>query len=131
MLRKSLAIMLALTTVSPAFAAGTALKSALSGASGGSGTASFTVDPDKGQVCYELSVSGIDTARAAHIHKGAEGASGPPVVMLDAPATGTSKGCADPGADVAKAILADPAGYYVNVHTATAPGGAVRGQLSK
>jgi CHRD domain-containing protein len=131
MLRKSLAIVLVLTTVSPAMAAQTALKSALAGASGGSGTATFMVDPDKGEVCYELSVSGIEAVKAAHIHKGAAGANGPPVVMLDAPATGSSKGCASPGADVAKALIADPAGYYVNVHTAAAPGGAIRGQLSK
>jgi CHRD domain-containing protein len=131
MLRKSLVIVFALTSVSPAFAADTTLTSALSGASGGSGSATFKVNPDTGQVCYELSVSGIDTARAAHIHKGAAGVNGPPVVMLDAPATGTAKGCASASADVAKALIADPAGYYVNVHTATAPAGAVRGQLSK
>jgi len=32
-------------------------------------------------------------------------------------------------ATVAAAILAHPKGYYVNVHTAAFPNGAVRGQL--
>jgi hypothetical protein len=131
MVRKSLAVLIAFTLVSPATAAVTTLSSSLSGASGGSGTASFKVDPDKGQVCYDLQVKDIGTAVAAHIHKGAAGAGGPPVVPLDAPGSGKSQGCADVDKDVAAALIADPAGYYVNVHTAAAPGGAVRGQLSK
>ena len=131
MVRKSLVLLLTVAMASPVLAAETTLKSSLSGASGGSGAGTFKVDPDKGQVCYELEVKGIDTARAAHIHKGAEGASGPPVVTIDAPATGSSKGCATASADVAKALIAEPGGYYVNVHTAKAPGGEIRGQLSK
>jgi len=130
MVRKSLGILLAITVASPAVAAETTLKSSLSGASG-SGSATFKVDPDKGQVCYELEVKDIGTAVAAHIHKGAAGANGPPVVGLDSPASGKSAGCKAADAAVANALIADPSGYYVNVHTATAPGGAVRGQLSK
>ena len=129
MVRKSFAVLLALAVAGPAVAAETTLKSSLSGA--GSGSATFKVDPAKGQVCYELEVKGLEAVRAAHIHKGAAGASGPPVVPLDSPATGKSAGCATASADVANALIADPAGYYVNVHTAAAPGGAVRGQLSK
>ena len=30
-----------------------------------------------------------------------------------------------------KPIVANPAGFYVNIHTADFPGGAVRGQLMK
>jgi hypothetical protein len=31
---------------------------------------------------------------------------------------------------VLQAIVDDPAGYYVNLHTAEFPGGAIRGQLA-
>jgi hypothetical protein len=34
-------------------------------------------------------------------------------------------------ADLATALLGNPAGYYVNVHTRGQPGGAIRGQLAK
>ena len=112
-------------------AAAQSLSSKLSGPDpDGGGTAKVTVKGE--EVCYELAVSNIAVATAAHIHKGAAGASGPPVVPLTKPdAAGKSSGCATVAKDVAADIAANPAGYYVNVHNAEFPGGAVRGQLSK
>lgn len=95
----------------------------------GSGTFMATVDKAKGQLCYELSVSGIATASAAHIHRGAEGKNGGPVVSLEAPAQGSSKACTDVDADVLTELAAHPSGFYVNVHNAEFKGGALRGQL--
>jgi hypothetical protein len=65
----------------------------------------------------------------AHIHKAIEGVDGPVVVSLTAPANGMSKGCAAVKPDLMSAILANPSQYYVNVHTAAFPRGAMRGQL--
>jgi hypothetical protein len=53
------------------------------------------------------------------------------VVGLEAPATGSSKGCAKVTRQQALDILKTPADYYVNVHNAEFPAGAVRGQLAK
>lgn len=119
----------------PAFAAET-LMAHLGGAGSpdtdGAGHASFKIDTAKNEVCYDVMVEKIGAATAAHVHKGAAGASGPPVVPMTAPdAAGKASGCATVDAAVAKDILANPAGYYVNVHNAEFPGGAIRGQLSK
>ena len=98
----------------------------------GAGHATFKIDSAKNEVCYTLMVEKIGAASAAHVHKGAAGASGPPVVPMKAPdASGKSAGCAAVDAAVVKDILANPAGYYVNVHNAEFPGGAIRGQLMK
>ncbi|MCW5760882.1 MAG: CHRD domain-containing protein [Phenylobacterium sp.] len=98
----------------------------------GAGHASFTIDSAKNEICYQLMVENIQPATMAHIHVGAAGVSGGVAVPLAKPdATGKSSGCATVAPDVVKAILADPAGYYVNVHNAEHPAGAIRGQLSK
>ena len=97
----------------------------------GHGRATVAVDSAKGQLCYTLTAKGSDTPTMAHIHKGAAGVAGPVVVPLDAPKDGASKGCASPPADVLAAIVANPSDYYVNIHTAAQPAGAMRGQLMK
>lgn len=97
----------------------------------GAGSAHITVNVGQTEVCYTLAVSGIDPATAAHIHIGAPDVAGPVVVPLAAPTSGSSSGCATVSRELAKDILKNPSDYYVNVHNAAFPAGAVRGQLSK
>jgi hypothetical protein len=76
---------------------------------------------------------------AGHIHSGAAGVAGPPVVALPisvaAPLVSPTgsiliqfTNVAVPEA-VANAIKANPAGFYLNLHSALNPAGVVRGQL--
>jgi hypothetical protein len=97
----------------------------------GTGFASITLNVGQTSVCWELSVSNIAPAFAAHIHAAPAGVNGPVVVPLSPPTSGSSSGCAenvDPA--LIQAIIDSPERYYVNVHNAEFPGGAVRGQLS-
>ena len=95
------------------------------------GTASIRVRLGQGQVCATLDAPNLATrAAAAHVHRAAAGAVGAVVVPLKTPdANGKSSGCVAAARTVVKGILASRANYYVNVHTAEFPGGAVRGQL--
>lgn len=93
------------------------------------GKATVTVDASSGEVCAKVT-STVKGAAAMHIHKGASGANGAVVVTLDVKSINGGSICAKGTAAVAGAIAADPAGYYVNIHTPAAPGGALRGQLA-
>lgn len=96
----------------------------------GTGTARLRVDAGDGRLCWELSARGIDPATAAHVHRGEAGTVGPPVVPLTTPdASERSEGCAAVDPALAREILAQPHRFYVNVHNAPFPTGAIRGQL--
>jgi len=99
----------------------------------GTGTAAITVDMANTQVCYTLTVQNIGLpATAAHIHRGAVGVSGPPVVTftLLPDASGTSASCVKTDPALLQEIANNPENFYVNVHNAEFPNGAVRGQLN-
>ena len=97
----------------------------------GSGTAEFRINAGQGRVCYTLSVSNIEPATAAHIHRAPPDAAGPVVVGLAAPTGGSSEGCADVERALAQELIRNPGAFYVNVHNAPFPGGAIRGQLGR
>jgi CHRD domain len=132
-----LALMLAVTIAGPAAAAGRTLTTTLLGAEevpgpgdpDGSGFAMITLNSGQGEVCWELTVSNISPATAAHIHVGEAGVAGPVVVSLSPPTDGSSEGCVATDPALIKAIRKNPTNYYVNVHNAEYPAGALRGQL--
>jgi hypothetical protein len=97
----------------------------------GSGWVELTLNQGQGTIEYTLSVENIATATAAHIHIAPAGVAGPVVVGLSAPSSGSSSGEVTVDAEIIKAIRQHPENYYVNVHNAVYPAGAIRGQLSK
>lgn len=98
----------------------------------GAGRAEISIADEFGQVCWDINnVSGIGPITAAHIHMGARGTNGPPVFTLRRANEGGYKGCTDGREWVENRIEGNPEMFYVNVHTAEYPNGAIRGQLSR
>ena len=96
----------------------------------GSGRVELRINVDKRKVCWKLRVHNIAPATAAHIHVAEAGVAGPVVIGLSAPTNGASSGCStNVDRDLLAAITHHPEDYYVNVHNADYPAGAVRGQL--
>jgi len=88
------------------------------------------VDDETGDFCFTLWADKTTKPTMAHVHAGAAGTNGAPVITLDVTGKGSDM-CIAVEPDKLKPIVADPAGFYINIHTADFPAGAVRGQLAK
>lgn len=97
----------------------------------GWGEADISINDVTNTVCTDLEVRNIAAVTAAHIHRGAAGVNGPPVITLDPPDDDDSDDCDNVPDALIDDILRDPAGFYVNVHTGDHPNGAIRGQLRR
>src|SRR5215217_6715223 len=70
----------------------------------GIGTATLRINPGLEEVCWTITVSGVDPISAAHIHEAGPTAPGPIVVPLN-PYSG---GCTTVDRELALAIITDP-----------------------
>jgi hypothetical protein len=136
----AISVLAVLATVSSA--ADTTLKATMSGSQekpkgdpDGTGTAVLTLKSS--QVCYVITVKNAGTTfSAGHIHAGKKGVAGPVYINLFTKPkklkSGKLSGCSPTAkaADIAK-VKTKPSGYYVNIHNAKYPAGAIRGQLKK
>ncbi|MEQ7872404.1 CHRD domain-containing protein [Sphingomonas sp. ASV193] len=93
------------------------------------GYATVKVNPGRDRACYNVSFSGLPRATMAHIHSGAMGVAGPPVVTLTRTGANRFSGCARIDRALARDLVRTPGRFYVNVHSAAFPNGAIRGQL--
>lgn len=67
---------------------------------------------------------------ATHLHTGAAGVNGPMAHELNPGFTGELlEGSTTVPPEVAAAVVADPGGHYMKLHSLKFPGGAIRGQL--
>ena len=126
-----------LTSPGAAFAVPRPFAANLSGANevgGGNarltGRATVTIDVATGRVCSRVTTN-VTGAVAMHIHSGVRGVNGPIVVPLNIRSINGATACVRTTIVVARAIAANPARFYVNIHTPAAPGGAVRGQRAR
>jgi hypothetical protein len=148
---KTLTAVLALSALAPALAAcattgagpgthtGTPLIATLDGKAevpgpgdpNGTGEFSGWFDPAMGRICYTLGVGSLATPTMAHIHRGAAQVAGPRVVVLSTPVQNIADTCLPVAPALISEIVANPAGFYVNVHTKEHPSGAIRAQLMR
>ncbi|RYE01909.1 MAG: CHRD domain-containing protein [Sphingobacteriales bacterium] len=98
----------------------------------GMGRAEISVADRADQICYDVNgIRNIGPVTGAHIHRGAPGVNGPIVFTLKEANEGGFKGCSARTEWLEDRIEANPSAYYVNIHTAEYPNGAIRGQLGR
>jgi CHRD domain len=92
-----------------------------------SGTGSITISADK-SVSGTIKTTGID-GTVAHIHVGAPGQSGPPIITLNKGANGVWSVPAGSTLTDEQYASFKAGNLYVNVHSAEHKAGEIRGQL--
>lgn len=100
----------------------------------GTGSADITVNVGQQRVCWDIDVADIAPPTRSHIHRAPAGTNGGIVVsFFETAETADLNGCTTAPVDRAllRDILQNPQNFYVNVHNADFPGGALRGQLAK
>jgi hypothetical protein len=91
----------------------------------GTGTATLMIDNIANSISWEITVANILLPPiGAHIHQQVVGVNGGIVVNF----SGQLSGANLVDVDLAN-VLANPAGFYVNIHNEAFPSGAIRGQL--
>jgi hypothetical protein len=97
---------------------------------GGDGAADARLTYDGDELCLSGTTSGMGPVSGGHVHAGAAGEPGPVVVDLgiETADDGSFSGCAVVGAE-GGVVLVDPSAYFVQLHTAEHPDGAVRAQI--
>lgn len=98
------------------------------------GTGRVVVRIQGTQLCYLLQWNNILAPFVGHIHRAPVGSNGPVAVgfwagQLPESVRGIT-GCVTAAPETLAAIIANPADYYANIHDATYPAGAIKGQLS-
>lgn len=135
----ALSLFLVLVVVAMPAQAVTTLAASLTGANerptpgdaDGNGFALVIIDPVGGTVRYALFSVNVTAPSAAHIHRGTSDVAGPVVVNFNPTfANGSASGTvATSNLTLLTEIVSNPGGFYVNIHNAEFPGGAIRGQL--
>jgi len=100
------------------------------------GVALAFASPRRADFVIAMADPAVTAVTDAHVHVGGPGIDGSilldlenaPGVVLD-PAAGTLAGSVATSLDVLPRLLANPGGFYVNVHSSSAPAGVARGQL--
>ena len=125
-----LGTLLALPAQARVAAAPTVLSATLtpSGDADGSGHAMLTLNEAKRKVCATIHWAGIAEPTFAHIHKKADGSV---VVDLTGAVTGGARCTRGVARSTIRRIVNRPGRYYVNVHNAPYPAGAIQGKLRR
>ncbi|MFO0875554.1 MAG: CHRD domain-containing protein [Phycisphaerales bacterium] len=99
----------------------------------GVATGTLTIDKTTNTISWNFTYSNIAAPTLMHIHPGAAGVAGGVLVNLGVATSGGAGTLISQTVTTAanvNMILANPTGFYVNIHNSPFPGGAIRGQIT-
>jgi hypothetical protein len=102
---------------------------------GGQGSGELNLNAQQQTACFTINWKGLaGEVTALHLHVAGAGSEGPHWIDFfndqHIPgAAGKASGCVPTTADKIRAVIDNPANYYLNVHSTAFTKGALRGQL--